>query len=183
MVGAETLRTLLDYDPASGRLTWRARSADTFPSSTSLRIVRNWNSRFAGQPAFTTVGANGYRVGNLGGKVLYAHRVVWAWMHGTWPVDEIDHLDGDRANNAWANLRAATPSMNRRNQGRSRRNTSGYTGVTYCQKTDKWVAQMTVGGVCLRIGKFRCPTAAAVARKQADPQFGFHKNHGRVAHG
>jgi hypothetical protein len=180
VTSAEVLRTVLDYDPENGSLTWRERDPSTFPATTPLRIVRNWNSRFAGKPAFTALGANGYRVGSFGGKALYAHRVVWAWVHGIWPVDEIDHLDGDRSNNAVKNLRAATPTMNRRNQGRSTRNTSGYTGVTYCQKTGTWVAQMTVRGVCLRFGKFRCPTAAAIARKKADPQFGFHKNHGRA---
>ena len=48
-------------------------------------------------------------------KLLY-HRIVWAVCHSKWPDNQIDHIDGDRSNNAIWNLRDVTASENQRNR-------------------------------------------------------------------
>lgn len=43
---------------------------------------------------------------------LYVHRTVWALCHGAWPVEEIDHINGDRQDNRVENLRQVSRSEN-----------------------------------------------------------------------
>lgn len=43
------------------------------------------------------------------------HRAAWLLKTGVWPDFEVDHKDGDRANNRWKNIRAATHGQNRQN--------------------------------------------------------------------
>ena len=64
----------------------------------------------------------------LGGKRLYAHRLIWVIVTGEQPED-IDHIDGDGLNNKWDNLRSVSHSMNGRNQKLPGNNTSGTAGV------------------------------------------------------
>lgn len=54
------------------------------------------------------------RMGNKLVRLLY-HRAVWLLATGCWPHMEIDHIDGDRRNNAIGNLRLVTSSENHRN--------------------------------------------------------------------
>jgi hypothetical protein len=50
-----------------------------------------------------------------GPRAVLLHRAAWLLQTGEWPEFEVDHRDGDRANNKWANLRHATRSQNRQN--------------------------------------------------------------------
>ena len=111
------LKKLLRYEPGTGRLFWKARSKGMFGVSDSSRSAEHacnqWNSRFADKEALTKVNV-GYRCGRLGYQYVLAHRVIWKLMTGEEPK-EIDHIDGNRSNNKWQNLRSVTASDNRRN--------------------------------------------------------------------
>lgn len=77
------------------------------------------------------VGNEGYIAINFRGKKKKAHRLAWLYMTGEWPEKDVDHMNGDRADNRWANLRAADDSINAQNQRKaSSNNISGYLGVT-----------------------------------------------------
>ena len=102
------LRACLDCDPETGTLTWRRRPREHFVDE---RIWKIWNTRFAGKPARYYSGSGYLMIRlTLDGKHgnLAAHRVVWTFKHGEWPLGNLDHIDGVRDNNRPGNLRLAT---------------------------------------------------------------------------
>jgi hypothetical protein len=91
-------------------------------------------------------------------------------MTGLDPI-EIDHIDGDRSNNKWSNLKNGTKTNNLRNLALRRDNTSGHHGVTFSKRQQKWVAQII-------IGSFDSKEEAIAARKKYEALLGYHPNHG-----
>lgn len=155
----------LDYCPETGILTWKQWHAPP-----------NFNSRFAGKEAFTTV-ERGYRQGRIDNRLLYAHRVIWRMMTGETPHD-IDHINGDRGDNRWVNLRAVTRQENLRNKMLSPRNKTGTPGVSQAH-WGAWQAYIRTGGRNLCLGSFKTKPEAVAARKAAERVLGYHPNHGR----
>lgn len=51
----------------------------------------------------------------LNGKRYYAHRIAWVLMTGEEPPELIDHINGNPADNRWANLRKADNQANQAN--------------------------------------------------------------------
>lgn len=94
-VTAEFLRENLAYEPATGVFLWKKRGP----------------GRTLGRGLGTKVWA-GYLTMKVNGEVWLAHRLAWLYIHGEWPVGSIDHIDGNRSNNAIANLRIATAAQN-----------------------------------------------------------------------
>ncbi len=88
----------------------------------------------------------GYRILNIvvNGKEkrIRAHHVVWCWVHGEWPVGEIDHINGDRDDNRITNLRLASVSQNRSNKIIACNNTSGYKWVSWHKASKQWRAEV-----------------------------------------
>ena len=165
------LRSVLSYDPETGLLTWLGRKGDT-------RFVRTFNSRFAAKPAFTTL-VRGYLQGRIDVRLFYAHRIIWKLMTGEEP-DDVDHLNGKRSDNRWANLRNVSRTENMRNRRLSDANTSGVFGVS---KTywGAWQAKIGDQNRTVTIGSFRTKQEAVAARKSAERKLGYHENHGRVS--
>jgi hypothetical protein len=165
----ENLKGLLRYDAESGKLFWLPRDGN-----------KSFNTRYAGREAITADSGNGYLVGDILGKKVYAHRVIFALCNGYWP-SAIDHIDGNKANNRIENLRAVTAAENAQNCARSSSNKSGVTGVSLHKKLGKWQATITISGQSKYLGLFESVDAAAAARAQAAKNAGFHSNHGRTA--
>lgn len=109
---AAYLRECFEYDPETGVLTWKDRPRSHFRTAAAHAMFRN---NFAGKPAGSVMGA-GYVLLRVGGGQLYAHRVIWTIMTGEVPPSLIDHINGDRADNRWANLRLATSVDNGANR-------------------------------------------------------------------
>lgn len=168
----KTLRKLFRFDPKTGRLFWKKRPRAMFSSALSSR---QWNGRFAGQEAFTAL-KDGYRRGLLFRQSVFAHRVIWKLVTGV-AADEIDHIDGNRLNNRWKNLRSVPSGFNQRNSSRRSDNTTGMTGVV--RRGERWIAQIGLGGTTVHIGVFDTMRAAVFARKEAETTHGFHRNHGK----
>lgn len=109
---ADRLRALLDYDPETGVFRWR------------VQRQKHKAGAVAG-----VVNRAGYRRIKTGGVNYSAHRLAFLWVTGAWPTDEVDHVNGTKDDNRWANLRAATHSQNQWNRTAYRNNTSGHKGV------------------------------------------------------
>jgi hypothetical protein len=183
---AETLRQLLDYDPATGRLTWKERPVSMFAPTKFREGIRSagwaqraWNTRYAGKPAFNCPHGSGHLCGSLGADGFAAHRVAWTIYYGRPPVGGIDHINGDGTDNRIENLREASNLENSRNQGVRFDSTTGHTGVCWHKARSKWVAQIGVAGRTIHLGLFNNKADAVAARKAAEQKHGFHPNHGQ----
>ncbi len=179
----ETLRKLLRYEPETGKLFWRERGIDWFEDGghTAQHNMRSWNSRYAGKEALTAVNTDGYRRGTIFGTRYYAHRIIWTIVHGEWPQDELDHINGNPSDNRLENLRVVTHQENGRNQKLYCSNTSGVVGVSWHKRDETWRAEIKVDGKKIHLGYFDSFDDAVAARAAAEIELGFHANHGRVA--
>lgn len=175
----EELKALLSYDPATGILFWKARDVSHFADGkhSAAHTCAKWNSRFANKEAFTKSHL-GYRWGRISYGYYSAHRIIWKLMTGLEPT-EVDHIDGDRANNRWTNLRDVTSSGNRRNSARRSDNTSGETGVMWSERRQRWVSTLNIEGRIIYCGFFKDFNKAVAARRAAATEHDFHPNHGR----
>lgn len=144
MLTAERVREVLEYDPETGLFTY---------------LVRVSKCIHVGDVAGSMNKSCGYRMIQIDGVRRTAHRLVWLWMTGEWPADEVDHINHDRTDNRWSNLRAASRVQNRVNTPRSRSNKSGLKGVSRHRRSGKWRSQ--VGG--RHLGLFDCPIEAHAA--------------------
>jgi len=158
----EYLHQRLRYEPSTGKLFWRH-----WPAHGAL-----WNTRFAGKEAFTADNGKGYRQGMVDGRMLKAHRVIFAMVYGHWPA-EIDHINRDRANNRIENLRDVSRVENMRNKSMYGRNTSGATGVDWHKQIGRWQARIGVEGRLVYLGLFDDFAAAVAARKAAEVEYGY----------
>ena len=170
---------LLDYDPQTGRLTWKQRHPSDFPTLSPEANCLTWNKKFAGTQAMATVNARGYCHGTLGRRTFSAHRVAMAIALGHWPVGQVDHVNGIRTDNRISNLRVVSNSENSRNSSVKPSNKSGVTGVFWSKETGKWAAQICVNGKGIHLGLFTEKDAAAQARRDAEVLHGFHPLHGK----
>ncbi len=169
------LRRLLDYDPETGELRWKERPVWMFKKH---HEARSWNTRRRGRLASSKCGNDYLRVTVLY-RNFYAHRVVWALCNGKWPSQQIDHINGNRADNRIENLRDVECAQNQRNMGRSIRNKSGVTGVWWDGARSKWQATIWVRKKVVHLGRFKKKREAIAARKAAETKYNFHPNHGR----
>ena len=107
-----------------------------------------------------------YQVNINGGVVKLVHRVIWCYMTGDWP-EQIDHINGDPKDNRWINLRAATNTQNSRNSRKPKNNTSGYKGVSFISRLNKYRATIMVNRKHIYLGLFVDPKEAALAYNNA----------------
>lgn len=174
-VSATRLVELLVYSPDTGDLTWLPRRSEDFPTKRSHGI---WNARFAGKPALCTKKGSGYLVGGVDSRTYYAHRVCWALLKGAWPVGEVDHINGDRADNRAANLRDVARSQNNKNKRVGIRNKSGALGILL-DHTGKYRVRITDNYKTIELGRFQDFEEALSVRKAAETAHFYHQNHGR----
>lgn len=124
--------------------------------------------------------AEGYWESQLMGKLMKAHRIIWALHHGDWPNGQIDHINGIRSDNRIENIRDVNGGANQRNKKMTSRNSSGFTGVSFHSGSGRWRARIKVGGIEKCIGYFEDKNAASIAVcKERDRMGIFTKRHGK----
>lgn len=143
----DLLRNQLDYDSETGIFVW---------------LVKPYKKTPSGSVAGSTYG-QGYRYIGIDGIRYSAHRLAWKMTTGSDPVNNIDHINGDKSDNKIANLREATKSQNQYNQGKHADNTSGHKGVCWDKAHGKWKAQISINGKNKYIGIFTDINDAAAA--------------------
>jgi hypothetical protein len=137
------LREIFNYDPVTGVLTY----AKDMPRRGKVGDVCGG------------VNSRGYRRVSVRGVSCPAHVVIWLWMTGSLPKEDIDHIDGNRSNNSWDNLRSASRSQNLMNQGVKFNNTSGFKGV--CSRGNSHSVRFRINGKVVHIGSFNTAEEAA----------------------
>jgi hypothetical protein len=144
------LKELLNYDMATGLFTWKKR--------VSRAKIRGNRAGYVTVRGYVHLGADR--------KVYKAHRLAWLYVTGAFPAGELDHIDGDRANNRFSNLRIVTRGVNLQNRHKpGRTNRSGFLGVQV--KGSRWRAAIKANGVQYRLGYFNSPEGAAAAYQSA----------------
>jgi hypothetical protein len=159
----DQVRSLLDYDQDTGLLTWRDRDRGRLP---------------AGHVAGVS-DSHGYIVITIGGRLYKAHRLAWLLVHGSWPSKHLDHANGNRSDNRIANLREADRWQNCANSRTMKRNTSGFKGVYFNKRTQRWMARISANGKRLFLGLF--PTPETAYRAYCEAAIRYHGDFARMS--
>jgi hypothetical protein len=112
---------------------------------------------------------NGYLRVGINGREYLAHRIIFAMYHQIElsPDMEIDHINGDKLDNRPENLRRATRAQNGSNRPMQANNKSGFRGVCFDMQAKKWLAQIAVNSIQMRLGYFTVKEEAALAYNEA----------------
>ena len=160
------LTHLLEYDDVSGKFT--------------RKITASANALVGSVPGY--INPEGYRQIGIDHKYYKAHRLAWFYVHKEWPIDQLDHINHKKDDNRIDNLREVSNQENHKNLGRRSDNISGCAGVGWYGRKNKWVARIQVGDKRICLGYFVDLAEAILAREAATIKYGFHKNHGKLAH-
>jgi len=96
----------------------------------------------------------GYLAVNLSGKTFYIHKLVAIHFLNHEPNgmnQVVDHIDGNKLNNEYTNLRIVSQ---RENSSLKNRGTSKYVGVCWFSAKRKWKAQAYINGKQKHLGLF-----------------------------
>ena len=148
---ADRLRDALSYDCDSGVFRWKIKSAKHIKIGAATGCKNN----------------SGYLRIRVDGTLYRAHRLAWLYVHGEWPKHEIDHINGIPSDNRICNLRLASHAENGQNLALSRRNTSGFHGVSWSKFAKKWHAYIRINNVNKHLGHFKNIEDAVAARVKA----------------
>ncbi|CAN7604802.1 HNH endonuclease [Bosea sp. LjRoot237] len=127
----DEILAIVSYDPETGKFLY-------------VRDRLGRHRKRAGEEA------GGYSAGyvliSINGDVFSAHRLAWKIMTGRDPKEIVDHIDGNRSNNAWSNLREATHAENSRNRKPNRNSNVGKKGVSFHPETGTYLVNIRVSG-------------------------------------
>lgn len=126
---------------------------------------------------------SGYIVIGINKERYYAHRLIWLYIYGKFPKDQIDHINGDPSDNNIFNLRSTSQAENTKNRMISSNNTSGVMGVSWMPKAKKYQAYIDAFGKRKNLGSYSSLNEAAKVRAEAEVKYKFHPNHGRKLKG
>ena len=179
MIDFDTVVNLISYCPQAGSVEWSYRPRGMF---SSLASYASWNAKYANRRA-GSVGKDRHgkkiRKITILGETYQEHRIIWLYMTGSWPSDQIDHINQDSTDNRWANLRESDAFKNMKNRPMQKTNTSGVTGVSWCSVRSKWRARPMADGKRVCLGYFDDLDIAAMEALEFYKDNGFTEIHGR----
>jgi hypothetical protein len=148
----EKLKNILDYNPETGLFTWKEKIAK--------KIIVGETAGSLNKHGYVCIKIQKFRYS--------AHRLAWLYVYGSFPSGEIDHINRIKTDNKISNLRDATPSQNCRNRGLSKRNNSGYVGISWNKKSKKWQARIFLNKKSKSLGVYEKIEDAVLAREKAE---------------
>jgi hypothetical protein len=105
---------------------------------------------------------------NRGVKTFKTHRLVaMTFLEEDITKKQIDHIDGNKQNNFFQNLRVCSHQQNLFNRGKNKNNTSGFKGVSWDKEQKKWLAQIKINGKVKKLGRFNDKNEAYEKYKEA----------------
>ena len=132
----DDLSQWLSYDPDTGVVRWKTSPKYNVPVGCRAGCVT----------------AAGYRRIKFKGRGYMEHRVAWLLHTGEWPFDQLDHINGNRGENMWLNLREATRRENLQN-GQVHRN-GRLPGAKPYKNTGRWISNIKIDGILIHLGYF-----------------------------
>jgi hypothetical protein len=150
LLTAVALREQLHYEPETGVFTRKVKTSNVFVGDVA-----------------GSLNVHGYIHIRVCGADCLAHRLAWLYVHGEWPKQQIDHINGIKTDNRIANLRDASPAMNTQNIKAARVDSrSGVLGVQ--RHGRRWRARISLGDSRLTaLGQFDTPEEAYAAYVEA----------------
>lgn len=149
-IGRDELKEVFDYDENTGVFKWKNPRP-------KVKV---------GGVAGCICNFNGYCLITYNYRPYKAHRLAWIYVHGEIPETKfIDHIDGNRSNNSISNLRLCTNGENQKNRKLGRDNTSGFKGVSWNKKLQKWEAYTSLHNKKYNIGYYTDKEEAIAAHK------------------
>lgn len=149
MLTQDYVKGRLSYDLKTGIFVWK-------------------NGRNKGKRA-GTVNQNGYRLIFILNKRVREHRLAFLYVKGNMPEKnrDVDHINGNRSDNRWENLRTCTRSENLQNKRKNGYGTSKYRGVSFYKNRNKYEAYIDKNGKRKKLGYFDREIDAARAYDEA----------------
>lgn len=150
----ERLIDVLNYNPQSGSFVWKKR--------TSNRVKVG---DVAGRSHVM-----GYRQLGIDGETFWEHRLAMFYMNREWPLDDVDHINGNPSDNRFENLRCATHQQNIHNASGWENATSTFKGVSWCadgKRRKRWLAQIKHNGKWHYLGRYYTEEEASQAYNTA----------------
>jgi hypothetical protein len=133
----ERLKELIRYDATTGLFTWAVSKGRAKAGCLAGSLM-----------------SQGYIRIRIDSKKYLAHRLAWLFVCGEFPKNQIDHINGIKDDNCFANLRECSNTENQQNTGNRIDNTSGFKGVGFHKITGKWQACAKVNGKRHHLGLF-----------------------------
>lgn len=152
-LSAERVRYLFDYDKDRGVLVVR---------------VSNSNRSTVGKvPSCNSSGYVRIRVDTI----LYKRsRVIWLHQTGRWPINHIDHINGNRSDDRIENLRDVSRKTNQQNM-RKAYSTSSTGLIGSHAHGQKYRAEISLNGKNVHLGVFETAINAHEAYVKAKREF------------
>jgi hypothetical protein len=141
MLSKEYLETLVGYDELTGVLTWKIDRS-------------NGRMKCKGKQTGSYHKVTGYRYVSIDNKRYLEHRLIWLLKTGSFPKNQIDHINGIRSDNSWVNLRDVDNATNTQNQKKPKKNnTTGFMGIVRNGKG--FSARILANGIGKYLGTFK----------------------------
>lgn len=150
MITVERLRTLFDYSEETGNF---------------IRKITVANKKAGSIAGYLS--EQGYIRMEIDGHAYFAHQLAYMWMVGVFPKNLIDHINGNRKDNRFLNLRLCNNFENTRNHKIRKDNKSGFIGVYKHSVNNSWCAHIKAGEKLIYLGSFKSPEEAAKIRDEA----------------
>jgi hypothetical protein len=150
IISQKELQAHLHYDKDTGIFTWIKPTSNRVKLGSVAGCLDKDGSRF---------------VIRINKELYLLHRLAWLYVYGDFPINVIDHINGNSKDNRIDNLRACSQSENAWNSRKHKDNTSGHKGISYDKSRNKWAVRIMTNGKLKCIGRFFSIDGAVIAMK------------------